>query len=99
MPAFSYVVTSSKPTSVSNAVVGSFTAPGARDLIVAKTSRLELFSIEVDGLSPLFEVQVYGRIASMELFRPVVSALEEAGSQAWRTQPRASGSDAECGLT
>ncbi|KAA0161951.1 hypothetical protein FNF31_03528 [Cafeteria roenbergensis] len=70
MPAFSYVVTSSKPTSVSNAVVGSFTAPGARDLIVAKTSRLELFSIEADGLSPLFEVQVYGRISSMETFRP-----------------------------
>tara|TARA_Y100000780_G_scaffold230013_1_gene251127 strand:- start:1031 stop:1315 length:285 start_codon:yes stop_codon:yes gene_type:complete len=74
MPAFSYVVTSSKPTSVSNAVVGSFTAPGARDLIVAKTSRLELFSIEADGLSPLFEVQVYGRISSMETFRPAVSA-------------------------
>ena len=78
MSAYSYVVKSSKPTCVSHAVVGAFTAPGARDLIVAKTTRLELFSVEEDGLAPEFEAPLYGRIAAMELYR-----LEVRLGRAW----------------
>lgn len=70
--AYPYVVTSQKPTGVSHAVVGSFAGPDARNLIVAKTTRLELYAVEDESLTPIFEFPVYGRISSLELFRPEV---------------------------
>ena len=35
---------------MTHTLTGSFTAPGALDLVVAKVSRLELYSVEADGL-------------------------------------------------
>lgn len=67
---FNYVVSAQKPTAVTHSVTGSFTGPEDRNLIVAKFTRLEIYLMTPDGLQPQFDVSVYGRIASMGMFRP-----------------------------
>lgn len=66
---YHYVATSAKPSAVSHAVVGHFTAPDELNLVIAKSTRLELHTITPDGLQPLYDVPVYGRIAAMRLVR------------------------------
>lgn len=68
--AFNYVVTAQKPTAVSAAVVGHFTGGDDLNLIVAKNTRLEIHLVTPEGLRPLLDVGIYGKIACMQLFRP-----------------------------
>ena len=51
-------------------VSGNFTSSSDINLIMAKTTRLEIHLITPDGLRPLLDVGVYGRIAVVKLFRP-----------------------------
>jgi len=68
--AFNYVVTAHKPTSVSNGVTGHFTSPNDLNLIIAKNTRLEIYVVTPEGLRPIKEIMIYGRISVIELFRP-----------------------------
>lgn len=68
--AYNYVVTAQKPTSVTHSLTGAFTSPIDMNLILAKCSRLEIHRMTPDGLSPVLDVQIYGRVAVLELFRP-----------------------------
>ncbi|XP_028397691.1 DNA damage-binding protein 1-like [Dendronephthya gigantea] len=68
--AFNYVVTAQKPTAVSAAVVGHFTGEKDLNLIIAKNTRLEIHLVTAEGLRPLLDVGIYGKIACMHLFRP-----------------------------
>lgn len=52
---------------------GNFTSPDDLNLIVAKNSRLEIYLVTPEGLRPLKEVGVYGKIAVLKHFRPAVS--------------------------
>ncbi|KAL5221717.1 hypothetical protein ABZP36_026430 [Zizania latifolia] len=70
MRSWNYVVTAHKPTVVTHSCVGNFTAPDQLNLIVAKCTRLEIYLLTHQGLQPMFDVPVYGRIATVELFRP-----------------------------
>jgi hypothetical protein len=45
-----YVVTAQRPTAVTHAVVGSFTAPGSVDLVLARATRLEVYTLTGEGL-------------------------------------------------
>ena len=72
--AFNYVVTAQKPTAVNTAVVGNFTGENDLNLIVAKNTRLEIHLVTPEGLRPLLDVGIYGKIACMHLFRPRVRA-------------------------
>ena len=72
--AHNYVVTAQKPTAVNAAVVGNFTGANDLNLIVAKNTRLEIHLVTPEGLRPLLDVGIYGRISEMELFRPQVGA-------------------------
>ena len=65
---YNYVVTAQKPTAVSHSVVGHFTSPTELSLIIAKYTRIEIHLLTPDGLQPLLDVPVYGRIATLELF-------------------------------
>ncbi|XP_017785317.1 PREDICTED: DNA damage-binding protein 1 [Nicrophorus vespilloides] len=65
-----YVVTAHKPTSVTACVTGNFTSPTDLNLIVAKNSRLEIYLVTPEGLRPLKDIGLYGKIAVMKLFRP-----------------------------
>lgn len=51
---------------------GNFTSPDDLNLIVAKNSRLEIYLVTPEGLRPLKEVGVNGKIAVLKHFRPAV---------------------------
>jgi len=65
-----YVVTAHKPTAVNACVTGNFTSHDELNLLIAKNTRLEVYSVTPEGLRPLKEISVYGRIAVLQLFRP-----------------------------
>ena len=65
-----YVVTAHPADAVSHALVGNFISEGELDLIVSKGSRLVIYSVGPEGLQPFKEVPMYGRIATMQLWRP-----------------------------
>jgi len=67
---YNYVVTAHKPSAVTACVTGNFTSKDDINLIVAKNNRLELYVVTSDGLRPLKEVTIYGKISTMKLFRP-----------------------------
>ncbi|XP_055957919.1 DNA damage-binding protein 1 [Patella vulgata] len=68
--AFNYVVTAHKPTAVNACVTGNFTSPNDLNLIIAKNTRMEIYVVTPEGLRPIKEVGINGRIAVMQLFRP-----------------------------
>ena len=67
---YGYVTTSHRPTAVQQAIVCSFTGSRAKNLIVAKSNRVEIHDISADGLSPVLEFSVYGRICTLSYYRP-----------------------------
>lgn len=68
--AYNYVVTAHKPTAVNACITGNFTSPDDLNLIIAKNTRLEIYLVTPEGLRPVKEVGIYGRIAVLKLFRP-----------------------------
>lgn len=54
--------------------VGNFTSETDLNLVIAKNSRLEIFLVTPEGLKPIKEVGIYGKIAVLKLFRPAVSS-------------------------
>lgn len=54
---------------------GNFTSPNDLNLIVAKNTRLEIYLVTPEGLRPMKEVGLYGKVAVMKLFRPQVCML------------------------
>uniref|UniRef100_A0A671L6S9 DNA damage-binding protein 1 n=1 Tax=Sinocyclocheilus anshuiensis TaxID=1608454 RepID=A0A671L6S9_9TELE len=67
---YNYVVTAQKPTAVNACVTGHFTSAEDLNLLIAKNTRLEIYVVTAEGLRPVKEVGLYGKIAVMELFRP-----------------------------
>ncbi|GLE04253.1 hypothetical protein PINS_up013164 [Pythium insidiosum] len=67
--AFHYVATAQKPTSVTHALTAAFTGPNDRNLLLAKSTRFEVHAVTPDGLVPLHDVALYGRIIVFETFR------------------------------
>ena len=57
-------------------LLGNFTSPDDLNLIIAKNTRLEIYVVTPEGLRPIKEVGIYGRIAVLELFRPSVSTVD-----------------------
>uniref|UniRef100_A0A8C1IIK9 DNA damage-binding protein 1 n=1 Tax=Cyprinus carpio TaxID=7962 RepID=A0A8C1IIK9_CYPCA len=47
-----------------------FTSAEDLNLLIAKNTRLEIYVVTAEGLRPVKEVGMYGKIAVMELFRP-----------------------------
>ncbi|OIT21733.1 PREDICTED: DNA damage-binding protein 1 isoform X2 [Nicotiana attenuata] len=70
MSIWNYVVTAHKPTNATHSCVGNFTAPHELNLIIAKCTRIEIHLLTPQGLQPMLDVPIYGRIATLELFRP-----------------------------
>lgn len=67
---YNYVVTAHKPTGVSACATGNFTSPDDINLILAKNTRFEIYVVSPEGLRPVKEIGIYGRISIMKLFRP-----------------------------
>ncbi|CAI9783475.1 unnamed protein product [Fraxinus pennsylvanica] len=70
MSVWNYVVTAHKPTNVTHSCVGNFTGPQELNLITAKCTRIEIHLLMPQGLQPMLDLPIYGRIATLELFRP-----------------------------
>ncbi|CAG9789143.1 unnamed protein product [Diatraea saccharalis] len=94
--AYHYVVTAQKPTAVTACVTGNFTSPTDLNLLVAKVTRLEMYLVTPEGLRPLKEVGLYGRVAKMKMFRPpdenkdlvfILTARYNAMILEWKTGP------------
>lgn len=66
---YNYVVTAHKPTGVSACATGNFTSPDDINLILAKNTRIEIYVVSPEGLRPVKEIGIYGRISIMKLFR------------------------------
>lgn len=56
-------------------LIGYFTSPNDLNLILAKNTRLEMYLVTPEGLRPLKEVGIYGKIAVLKLFRHPVNDL------------------------
>ena len=69
-----YIVTAYRPTAVNAAVTGNFTGPNDLNLIQAKGNCLVVNQVTPEGLKAVVDVNIYGRITIMQLFRPKVSA-------------------------
>ncbi|RWS30639.1 DNA damage-binding protein 1-like protein [Leptotrombidium deliense] len=67
---YNYVVTAHKASAVSACVTGNFTSKSDLNLIIAKSNRLEIYVVSAEGLRPIKEVAIYGRISIVKLFRP-----------------------------
>ncbi|TTN17659.1 DNA damage-binding protein 1 [Bagarius yarrelli] len=67
---YNYVVTAQKPTAVNACITGHFTSAEDLNLLIAKNTRLEIYVVTAEGLRPVKEIGMYGKIAVMELFRP-----------------------------
>jgi len=67
---YNYAVSAHKPTNVSHSLVGHFTAPDQLNLIISKCTRIEVMTIDNEGLHQVLDVPLYGRVATMELWRP-----------------------------
>ncbi len=68
-----YVVTAYKPTGVTEALTGNFTGANDLNLIQAKGNYLVVNLVTPEGLKPMVDVNIYGRITIMQLFRPEVA--------------------------
>lgn len=49
---------------------GTFTSPNDRNLIIAKNNKIEIYTLSPEGLKPIKEISIYGKITVMLLFRP-----------------------------
>ncbi|KAJ1492461.1 hypothetical protein T484DRAFT_1771122 [Baffinella frigidus] len=66
---YNYVVTAHKPSNVHLSVTGNFTSADETNLIVAKCNRLVIYDLTPEGLQPVLDTTIYGRIATIELLR------------------------------
>jgi len=65
-----YVVTAHKASIVEHTQVGSFFSPNKRNLLVGRTTRIDVYAFTREGLVHTLEIPIYGRIAVMKLCRP-----------------------------
>jgi len=65
---YNFVSTVQKPTAVTHSVTGYFTSPNEKNLIISKCTKIEIFLMTQEGLQPMLDVNIYGRIATLKLF-------------------------------
>jgi len=59
---------------------GNFTSKDDLNLLIAKNTRLEIYVVTPEGLRPVKEIGIYGRIEVMHLYRPQVSTNALVGA-------------------
>lgn len=75
--AMNYVVTAHPASKVTHTAVGNFLGDGHRNLVIAKVTRLEVFSISAEGLVRQLLLPIYGRIVAMALYRAPGAAQDD----------------------
>lgn len=60
-----YVVSAQQSTTVTHCLKGHFLSDESLDIVLAKSSKLEIYSVTETGFSPIFEVPIFGRVSSL----------------------------------
>jgi DNA damage-binding protein 1 len=68
-PRHFYTVTANKPTIVSHTLLANFIAPNQQNLIIFRISRLEVYSINNEGIKLELDLPIYGRVGSVGLIQ------------------------------
>eukprot|EP00906_Rhabdomonas_costata_P037101 RCo052151 len=66
---YNYVVTAQKPTAVAHCLTANFTSAADLNLIVSKVLRIEVHTVTPEGLQPVVDVPLYGRVILMRAYR------------------------------
>ena len=53
-------------------ILGNFTGPNDLNLILAKVNHIEILSVTPEGLRPIKQFTINGRVEVMKFFRPQV---------------------------
>ena len=67
------MVTAHKGAAVTSAITGSFTGPNDLNLVQARGKSLVINLVTAEGLQTVLDIDIFGRIISIQLFRPEVS--------------------------
>ena len=62
-------MTAHRSSVVNRCVTGNFTSPTEQNLILAKCNRLVIYTLTAEGLQPVLDTPIYGRISNLELYR------------------------------
>ena len=65
--AYNYVVTAAKPSSVSHAITATLFDADTPSLVVAKSTRLEIYNFGEEGLEPVHDVPIYGKVSCIKV--------------------------------
>ncbi|KAF0992065.1 hypothetical protein HZS_3878, partial [Henneguya salminicola] len=67
--ALNYITTCQPPTSVTASVSGRFMLKSALCLAVAKYNRFELYAVTENGLDPILQLNIHGKITNLASYR------------------------------
>lgn len=73
---YNYVATPHKSSLIDHCVTGHFLDKEELNLIVSKGTRLEILKTCPEGLEPVFELPIYGKITTMNVYRPPGEELD-----------------------
>lgn len=65
-----YCVTAHPPTVVNSCCTGNFTSPTDLNLVLSKCNLVEILSVTPEGLRPVKEFKINGKVEVMKFFRP-----------------------------
>ena len=65
-----YIAHAQHPTIITHSLTCSFTSPTDTNLILARLSRLDVMRVTATGLTPVLEIPLNGRIASLSTYLP-----------------------------
>jgi DNA damage-binding protein 1 len=68
--AHNYLVTAHPPTAVTACATGHFTSPSDLNLVLAKVNQVEILVVTPEGLRPVKQFTINGRVQVMKFFRP-----------------------------
>ncbi len=70
--AFNYVVTAQKPTNITSAICCHFTGSDVTNLILCKSTKIDILNVTASGLEVFREIPLYGRIALIKVSTYVI---------------------------
>eukprot|EP00775_Hariotina_reticulata_P011705 gene11705-11850_t len=67
---YNYHVTAHRPTAVTHCAVGNFTGSSDVNLIIGRSTHIDIQMLTAEGLKGVLHVPIYGVISALKLFRP-----------------------------
>lgn len=64
-----YLVSVQQPSTVTHCLKGNIFSPTSIDVVFAKSSKLDIFTVTENGLSAVCEVPIYGKVSALCKYR------------------------------